>query len=346
VEGSYPFHNPVNRKVQKNYYEMIQSPIDLSTMLKRVKEHRYQTRAEFEADVELMAANCEQFNGPNSILTLIARRLLEVCRTSLDEQADTIRHLEDNVLAARQAALDAADTDSVITATSAATGDVESVVSAGQSLTTPLTADAPAAGDQPDLPADDPGVRDVEEEEDFVDVVGDDETGGAAVDDSLERDLQMTPENSGDEEDNSFREARLSSSGSDSETSEFRYTGGMVQSDVQQPSTAEVMTYEYDENAQDYVGYVDIDDAVAAYSVDDDGENSFDPQAFFSSFAQNALGSEQQTDATAAVAMGDDINTDLQVSDSDDSEAGLVAVDEDDDASNQDFDMAEFLKQP
>jgi len=35
----------------------------------------------------------------------------------------------------------------------------------------------------------------------------------------------------------------------------------------------------------------------------------------------------------------------LQVSDSDDSEAGLVAVDDDDDASNQDFDMAEFLKQ-
>lgn len=357
IEGSYPFHNPVNRKQQKNYYELIRSPIDLSTMMKKVKEHRYQTRVEFEADVELMAANCEQFNGPNSILTQTARRVVEVCRAALDEQADTMRQLEENVLAARQAALDAADTDSVITATSAATGDVESVVSAGQALGASLTAaDTPAAVDHPDLPsADDAGARDAaaEEEEDFIDVVGDDETGAEAppVEDSLERDLQMTPENSGDEEDNSFREARLSSSGSDSETSDFRFAGGS-----EQQSAAEVMTYEYDENAQDYVGYVDLDDGVtgaefepaaaAAYDDDDDdGENSFDPQAFFSSFAQNALGTaDQQTDA--APAAGDDINTDLQVSDSDDSEAGLVAVDDDDDASNQDFDMAEFLKQP
>ena len=343
VEGSYPFHNPVNRKLQKNYYEMIQSPIDLSTMLKKVKEHRYQTRVEFEADVELMAANCEQFNGPNSILTQTALRLMEVCRAALDEQADTVRQLEENILAARQAALDAADTDSVVTATSAATGDVESVVSAGQVLAS-QTSDAPATVDRPDLPADDVGVREVEEEEDFVDVVGDDETGAAPGDDSLERDLQMTPENSGDE-DYSFREARLSSSGSDSETSDFRFAGGGVQTDAQQSAAAEVMAYEYDENAQDYVSYVDIggefEPAAAAY--DDDGENSFDPQAFFSSFAQNALGSEQQSDTPA---VGDDINTDLQVSDSDDSEAGLVAVDDDDDASNQDFDMAEFLKQP
>ena len=345
VEGSYPFHNPVNRKLQKNYYELIQSPIDLSTMLKKVKEHRYHTRAEFEADIELMAANCEQFNGPNSSLTLTARRLVEVCRAALDEQADTVHHLGENVLAARQAALDAADTDSVITATSAATGDVESVVSAGQVLGAPRTADAVAAIDLSDLPADNADVRDAEEEEDFVDVVGDDETGAAPVDDSLERDLQMTPENSGDE-DNSFREARLSSSGSDSDTSDFRFTGSGVQTDMQQSVAAEVMTYEYDENAQDYVGYVDIggefEPDAAAYD-DDDGENSFDPQAFFRSFAQNTLDTEQPSDAPAA---GDDINTDLQVSDSEDSEAELVAVDDDDDASNQDFDMAEFLKQP
>ena len=346
VEGSYPFHNPVNRKLQKNYYEMIESPIDLSTMLKKVKEHRYQTRAEFDADVELMAANCERFNGPHSSLTQTARRLVEVCRAALDEQADTVHQLEENVLAARQAALDAADTDSVITATSAATGDVESVVSAGQAL--PRTADTVSAIDV--ASADDSGAREAEEEEDFVDVVGDDETGVAPVDDSLERDLQMTPENSGDEE-SSFREARLSSSGSDSETSDFRFSG--MQADVQQSSdaAAEVMTYEYDENVQDYVGYVDIDDAVGgefepveAYN-DDDGDSGFNPQAFFSSFAQNALGSEQQSDLTAAPVVGD-INTDLQVSDSDDSEAGLVAVDDDDDASIQDFDMAEFLKQP
>ena len=51
----------------------------------------------------------------------------------------------------------------------------------------------------------------------------------------------------------------------------------------------------------------------AAYNMEDeDGENSFDPQAFFSSFAQNALGIDQQTD-TEMPGTGDDINTDLQV---------------------------------
>jgi len=119
-----------------------------------------------------------------------------VCRSALDEQADTIRQLEENVLAARQAALDAADTDSVITATSAATGDVESVVSAGQALPAlPRSVPAP----------DSAGA----EEEDFVDVVGDDEAAGATapVDDSLEQDLQMSPENSPDHSGNnsSFR---------------------------------------------------------------------------------------------------------------------------------------------
>jgi len=52
-------------------------------------------------------------------------------------------------------------------------------------------------------------------------------------------------------------EARLSSSGSDSDIGDdFQFSGG-VGGMAMEVDTGEVMTYEYDENAQDYVGYVD-----------------------------------------------------------------------------------------
>jgi len=52
-------------------------------------------------------------------------------------------------------------------------------------------------------------------------------------------------------------EARLSSSGSDSDIcDDFQFSGG-VGGMAMEVDTGEVMTYEYDENAQDYVGYVD-----------------------------------------------------------------------------------------
>jgi len=348
VDGSYPFHQPVNRKLQKNYYDMIEHPMDLATMAKKVKAHEYQCRADFEADVALMASNCERYNGPGSILTQIAQRIVEVCQTALDEQADTIQQLEDNIQSARQAALDAADTDSLVT--SAATGDVDSVVSAGRKHSRRRPASLHTLDDmQTDAVEDDVGTAAGTAEEDFVDVVGDDEMA-----DSIGHDLDMSPHNS-----DQLMLSSPDSSQRDIDEAESGAAGyvfdEMSQGATEQFSLADQPDYVADDNAvapDDYIAsqqdYASDDNAVGpdnyvaadctAYDMEEG--NSFDPRAFFESFAATRQ---------------DDVTDDLQISDSDDDDnddddGGLQQqvnefADDDEASSNNDFDMAEFLKQ-
>lgn len=47
--------------------------------------HRYHARAEFLADIELIASNCEQYNGSESRFTKNAKDLLQFARTQLEE---------------------------------------------------------------------------------------------------------------------------------------------------------------------------------------------------------------------------------------------------------------------
>lgn len=47
--------------------------------------HRYHSRAEFLADIELIAANCEQYNGSESRFTKNAKDLLHFARSQLEE---------------------------------------------------------------------------------------------------------------------------------------------------------------------------------------------------------------------------------------------------------------------
>ena len=45
-----------------DYYEKIRMPIDLSTMIKKLKEGKYKFAVEVRDDLDLMMANCKQFN--------------------------------------------------------------------------------------------------------------------------------------------------------------------------------------------------------------------------------------------------------------------------------------------
>lgn len=47
--------------------------------------HKYHSRAEFLHDIQLIASNCEQYNGPESELTKDARILVEFTKGALDE---------------------------------------------------------------------------------------------------------------------------------------------------------------------------------------------------------------------------------------------------------------------
>ena len=148
------------------------------------------------------------------------------------------------------------------------------------------------------------------------------------VDNSLAQDLQITPDNSDNEEQNESNfEAKLSSSGSDSEH------------EANQSENFNEESQSYDFNASASNQQYSYPDGYAPPEAEEDG-NSFDPQAFFDSFAKNQVGGEGQPT---------DINNDLQMSDSesDNDEGHFVEVSADmvpdDDDSN--FDIEEFLQQ-
>ncbi|XP_076446577.1 LOW QUALITY PROTEIN: transcription initiation factor TFIID subunit 1-like [Babylonia areolata] len=118
VENCWPFLQPVNKKNVKDYYNIIKKPMDLSTLHKNVQNHKYHSREQFMEEVELIYSNCLAYNGPDSTYTNTARKLMEVCRESIAENEEQIGQLEVDIRASQEAALDAAESDSILTGTS------------------------------------------------------------------------------------------------------------------------------------------------------------------------------------------------------------------------------------
>ncbi|XP_046873404.1 bromodomain adjacent to zinc finger domain protein 1A isoform X2 [Hypomesus transpacificus] len=61
-EDSWPFMKLVSRTQVPDYYDIIKKPIALSTIREKVNNCEYKTSAEYIDDVELMFANCLQYN--------------------------------------------------------------------------------------------------------------------------------------------------------------------------------------------------------------------------------------------------------------------------------------------
>ncbi|KAJ3394940.1 nuA3 HAT complex component nto1 [Lobulomyces angularis] len=57
------FHTPVPVQIAPDYYEVVKSPMDLSTLEKNVDNHVYITVEEFQNDVNLMFDNCKLYNA-------------------------------------------------------------------------------------------------------------------------------------------------------------------------------------------------------------------------------------------------------------------------------------------
>lgn len=190
IPESWPFHKPVNKKFVKDYYNVIKTPIDLDSIIKNVKGHKYHNREDFHNDVSLLLKNSMTFNGPDSQFTKKAKEIVDACRGALDEYDEQLTQLEQAINDAREAALEAAESDSIIT---------------GNSL--PQDENMMDLGDGQD----DLYRRKMDDDGDFVDIEGDYEMmdlsgkriNPADLDDDnsvLEKDLQITPENSDKDE--------------------------------------------------------------------------------------------------------------------------------------------------
>lgn len=62
------FRQPVDRNVLPDYYEKIKNPIDISTIIKKLRKAEYYSAWQIKEDFKLMMANCKQYNVRPDIL--------------------------------------------------------------------------------------------------------------------------------------------------------------------------------------------------------------------------------------------------------------------------------------
>ncbi|KAI1774067.1 histone acetyltransferase GCN5-like protein [Hypoxylon cercidicola] len=72
---AWPFINPVNRDEVPDYYNVITSPMDLSTMEERLNQAQYHTPKDLVEDLKLVFSNCRKYNDETTVYTKCAVRL-------------------------------------------------------------------------------------------------------------------------------------------------------------------------------------------------------------------------------------------------------------------------------
>ncbi|EQL34716.1 histone acetyltransferase, variant [Blastomyces dermatitidis ER-3] len=72
---AWPFLVPVNRDEVPDYYNVISSPMDLSTMEERLECDSYTTPKDLVADLKLIFSNCRQYNDASTVYAKCAVKL-------------------------------------------------------------------------------------------------------------------------------------------------------------------------------------------------------------------------------------------------------------------------------
>ncbi|KAH6880422.1 histone acetyltransferase GCN5 [Thelonectria olida] len=72
---AWPFLNPVNRDEVPDYYNVITSPMDLSTVGERLEHDFYNAPKDLVSDLKLIYSNCKQYNDATTVYTKCAVRL-------------------------------------------------------------------------------------------------------------------------------------------------------------------------------------------------------------------------------------------------------------------------------
>lgn len=59
-----------------DYYDVISRPMDLRTMINKIKQHIYDTPEEVRSDAYLIIANCKEYNEEGSDIFVVSAAFL------------------------------------------------------------------------------------------------------------------------------------------------------------------------------------------------------------------------------------------------------------------------------
>lgn len=94
-EISRLFLKPVSKKEAPDYLDIIERPMDLSTIREKVRKLEYKSREQFRHDVWQITYNAHKYNdGRNPSIPPLADQLLELCDYMLNENDDKLTEAE------------------------------------------------------------------------------------------------------------------------------------------------------------------------------------------------------------------------------------------------------------
>ncbi|KAG7288991.1 hypothetical protein NEMBOFW57_005352 [Staphylotrichum longicolle] len=93
---AWPFLNPVNKDEVPDYYNVITSPMDLSTMEEKLERDLYATPRELVTDLKLIFSNCRQYNDATTVYSKCAAKLEKYMWTLIKEVPEWYDLLEDD----------------------------------------------------------------------------------------------------------------------------------------------------------------------------------------------------------------------------------------------------------
>ncbi|XP_022722053.1 transcription initiation factor TFIID subunit 1 isoform X2 [Durio zibethinus] len=95
TEVSYLFLKPVSKKEAPDYLDIVERPMDLSTIRDKVRRMEYKNREDFRHDVWQIAYNAHIYNdGRNPGIPPLADQLLEICEYLIDDYRDSLDEAE------------------------------------------------------------------------------------------------------------------------------------------------------------------------------------------------------------------------------------------------------------
>lgn len=97
-EVSYLFLKPVTKKEAPDYLDIIDKPMDLSTIREKVRRMEYKNREDFRHDVWQITFNAHRYNDRrNPQIPPLADQLLELCDYLLNENDESLTEAEEGI---------------------------------------------------------------------------------------------------------------------------------------------------------------------------------------------------------------------------------------------------------